>query len=99
MRVVLHPEADAELSQGVAYYASIDQALGERFLAEIKRLIAEITLHPKTFRQFDPPARRHFSTWFPYGVIYLELPDQLWIVAVMHMKRRPGYWKLRTKSD
>ena len=51
MRVVLHPEADAELSQGVAYYASIDQALGERFLAEIKRLIGEITLHPKTFRE------------------------------------------------
>jgi hypothetical protein len=51
VRVVLHPEADAELSQGVAYYASIDQALGERFLAEIKRLIGEITLHPKTFRE------------------------------------------------
>lgn len=95
MRVVLHPDADAELSQGVDYYASIDQALGERFLGEIKRIIGEIALHPNTFRQFDPPARRHFSTWFPYGVIYLELPDQLWIVAVMHMKRRPGYWKPR----
>jgi hypothetical protein len=65
VKVVFHPEADAELSQGVAYYASIDQALGARFLEEIKRLIGEIALHPKTFRQFDPPAHRHFSTWFP----------------------------------
>jgi hypothetical protein len=68
----------------VAYYASIDQALGERFLAEIKRLIGEITLHPMTFRQFDPPARRHFSTLFPYGVIYLELKNsgrERWNIA------------------
>jgi plasmid stabilization system protein ParE len=99
LKVVLHPEADAELSQGVDYYASIDQELGERFLGEIKRLIAEISMHPRTFRKFDPPARRHFSTWFPYGVIYLEQPDQLWIVAIMHMKRRPGYWKPRAKGE
>jgi toxin ParE1/3/4 len=47
------------------------------------------------FRQFDPPARRHFSLSFPYGVIYLELTDHLWIVAVMHLMRNPGYWKSR----
>lgn len=44
MRIVLHPEADAEFSQGVAYYASIDRELGERFLGEIKRLIVEISM-------------------------------------------------------
>ncbi|NJL19041.1 MAG: hypothetical protein HC901_01670 [Bdellovibrionaceae bacterium] len=52
--------------------------------------------HPEAERElFDPPAHRHFSRWFPYGLIYLEESDRLWIVAVMHLQRRPGYWKSR----
>ncbi len=95
MRVVLHPSADSELTQAVAYYAAIDTQLGERFYLEMERLINEVFTHPKTFRLFDPPARRHFSLSFPYGIIYLEQNDRIWIVAVMHMKRSPDYWKSR----
>jgi plasmid stabilization system protein ParE len=95
--VVLHPAADAELTEAVAYYTAIDPALGQRFYLEMERLIGDICAHPKTFRQFDPPARRHFSPRFPYGIIYLEQDDRLWIVAVMQMKRQPGYWKSRVE--
>jgi hypothetical protein len=42
-----------------------------------------------------PPARRHFSLDFPYSIIFVEKPDYIWIVAVMHMKRRPSYWRQR----
>jgi hypothetical protein len=28
-------------------------------------------------------------------VIYLDQPERVWIVAVMHFKRKPGYWKQR----
>jgi hypothetical protein len=45
--------------------------------------------------EFDPPARRHFSVDFPYAIIYLNQPDRVWIVAVVHMKRKPGYWRGR----
>jgi len=41
---------------------------------------------------FDPPARQHFGGVFPYAVIYLDQPGRVWIAAVMHFKRRPGYW-------
>ncbi|NJK91836.1 MAG: type II toxin-antitoxin system RelE/ParE family toxin [Blastochloris sp.] len=95
MRIVLHPTADSELTEAVSYYAEIDPQLGERFYLEMERLISEIAVHPQTFRMFDPPARRHFSLSFPYGIIYLEQEDRIWVVAVMHMKRDPGYWKSR----
>jgi hypothetical protein len=32
---------------------------------------------------------------FPYVVVYLDEPERVWIVAVMHAKRRPGYWRER----
>jgi len=99
VRVVFHPAADAEFIEALSYYTSIEHSLGERYYSEMERLITEIQSHPKTFRQFDPPARRHFSSWFPYGIIYMEQSDRLWIVAVMHMKRAPGYWKGRVINE
>lgn len=95
MRQVIHPEADAELADAVGYYTQIEPELGARFYREMERLIRSVCADPRFFRQFDPPARRHFSAQFPYAVIYLKKPDHIWIVAVMHLKRRPGYWRQR----
>lgn len=47
------------------------------------------------FWQFDPPLRRHRSAVFSYAVAYLEQSDRIWIVDVMHCKRKPGYWRQR----
>lgn len=90
-----HPEAEEEYAQAARYYADADPELGGRFCDEIERLIADVRREPKRFRYFDPPAQRHFSTVFSHAVIYVEQPDRIWILAVMHMKRRPGYWKER----
>lgn len=32
---------------------------------------------------------------FPYTIIYRQENDTITIVAVMHQKRRPGYWRGR----
>lgn len=95
MKFLLHPEADEEFAQAVHYYSQISPALGVRFYREIERLFGEIAAYPGRFREFDPPVRRHFSRDFPYAVIFLSKSDYIWVVAVMHMKRRPGYWRER----
>jgi hypothetical protein len=91
----LHPEADEELAGAIRYYSEISPELGISFYREMERLLREACADPHRFRKFDPPARRHFSHDFPYAVIFLEKPDYVWIVAVMNMKRRPGYWRER----
>ena len=95
MKGRLHPDADAEFADAVRYYSEIDPDLGVRFYREIERLIRDVCAHPERFRKFDPPARRHISAEFPYAVIYLEKPDHVWIVAVIHLIRKPGYWRER----
>lgn len=95
MKRVIHDEANRELRAALAYYAEISPDLGIRFYREMERLMNEVCEHPLLFRQYDPPARRHFTDQFPYGVIYLLEPDQIWIVAVMHLQREPGYWRNR----
>ena len=95
MKSLLHPAAEQELAEAVCYYREIEPELGTRFYREMARLIHEVCANPERFHQFDPPARRHFSAEFPYAVIYLAKPSHVWIVAVMHMKRQPGYWRKR----
>jgi toxin ParE1/3/4 len=87
-----HPEAEAEYAEAAEYYAQVYPELGGRFYDEMERLIQVIRREPVRFLPFDPPARRHFSNVFPYAVIYVEQPDRIWILAMMHMSRRPGYW-------
>lgn len=92
---LLHPEAEIEYTAAAVYYTEIDPLLGARFFYEMERLIEEVRRHPQRFWMFDPPLSRHRSTAFPHSVVYLEKPEHIWIVGVMHGGRRPGYWRER----
>jgi len=90
-----HPEARIEFAEAALYYATILPELGRRFHDEMNRLIQEAGHTPGVFRIIFAPARRHFTREFPYGIIYVERPDDLWILAVMHLHREPKYWQHR----
>jgi plasmid stabilization system protein ParE len=94
---VFHPEAAKEYAEAARYYYQIDQKLAGRFYDELEHLIEAIRKNPSRYRHFDPPAQRHRSTVFPYAIIYVEKPDCILILAVMHLKRHPDYWKHRLK--
>ena len=32
---------------------------------------------------------------FPFRIVYELQPNRIWIVAVAHLSRRPGYWARR----
>ena len=94
--VLFHPDARLELIEAARYYASKSPTLAQRFYMEIEDVIAEVRERPTMRRIFDPPARRHSGPVFPYAVIYIDGPE-IWIVAVMHFKQRPGYWRERSR--
>ena len=93
--VILHREALEEFDAAAAHYASISPAVGQRFYDVIDRLIAQASASPGTYRFIRKPARRHFSREFPYGIIYVERPDDIWIIAVIPLRRKPHYWTHR----
>ena len=93
----LHPEAREEYVQAIEDYQEISPRLGDRFYDEIERLLDEIGRSPSLYRHIEGPYQRHFSTTFPYAVIYVQEPERIHIIAVMHMHRKPGYWKHRVE--
>ncbi len=53
---------------------------------------------PERHPEIEPGIRRRLvSHRFPYAVLYRIVPDEVQVFAVMHLHRRPGYWR-RTRS-
>jgi toxin ParE1/3/4 len=95
VKVSLHPQADTEFLHAQQRYTDVSATLGRRFYDEITSVFRRVIEHPLRYKQFDPPARRLFANGFPYAVIYVARPDAIWIIAVMHVRREPDYWKGR----
>ena len=98
--VIADPEAEAEVRSAFDYYESVRPGLGRRFLDAFEATILRIRMNPQAAAAFDDSGSRkqrlHRS---PYTVYYVELDDSIWIAAVAHQKRRPGYWSDRTPPD
>jgi toxin ParE1/3/4 len=42
-----------------------------------------------------PEVQTFRLTQFPFSLLYINRADYLWVVAVAHGNRKPGYWKKR----
>jgi hypothetical protein len=94
---ILH-EAEVELRQAVEYYESRSSGLGLDFQAEIEASIHAISQSPERWPLRVDGTRRYLTHRFPYVVVYVLLPDHIWIIAFAHCKRRPHYWSDRIRK-
>ena len=90
-----HPEAEKELNEAIDYYEDIESGLGYDFALEVYSTINRSLDFPKAWSVLEGDVRRSLVRRFPYGVLYSEEKDEIFIVAVMHLHRKPGYWKHR----
>ena len=95
MRYEFHPEALAELEEAADFYAERQQGLGVRYLDAVHSAIRRILEDPSRCRRFDGDIRRYLVHVFPYAMLYTFERDWIYIIAVMHCSREPGYWKSR----
>lgn len=92
MKSRFHEAADAELSEAVAYYDGKADGLGDRFLAEVKAATRYIEQYPEIAPIIDEGVRAKVLVRFPYSLMYVVEEHELYIVAVAHQSKRPGYW-------
>jgi plasmid stabilization system protein ParE len=87
--------AKEELEEAVRYYEERREGLGNEFAQEITSTITRIQNHPDAWPQLSKIVRCCQTKRFPYGIIYAIRGEEILILAVMHLHRRPGYWKGR----
>lgn len=92
-----HPQATKELEVAAEYYDRIDPSLGDRFIDEIERTLARIIRFPYSGSTLSPRTRRIRLSGFPYGIIYRVTSEGILVLAVMHLQRKPGYWRDRLR--
>ena len=89
------PEATAELQETVDYYEGEQPGLGVRFVNRFEAAVNQVHAEPAMYSPLGQGYRKYGLRPFPYAVIYRIEHDTIVIVAVMHQRRKPDYWRDR----
>ena len=110
MEVIFASGVLEEVAESARFYEAEVEGLGRTFFYKLGEAIEDIKKRPTLYRVVDKDYRRHLldqlfrficnarSCHFirnPYGVIYRVETETIYVLAVMHLKRKPGYWKIR----
>jgi len=90
-----HDEAEEEFAETAVFYESRVLGLGASFTSEVQRTVTLIREHPDSGSPLGQKVRKVLVRRFPYSVIYRHHAGQIFILAVAHQRRRPGYWRHR----
>lgn len=89
---VFHAEAEGEFDAAARFYNSRSPGLGTVFLDAVEKSVALIREYPELGSPIGHRVRRVLVSGFPYAVIYRVDRQTLFVVAVAHLRRHPGYW-------
>lgn len=90
-----HPDAEAEFNKAIEYYEEIESGLGFDFAIEVYSTIQRSIAFPNTWPVIDGEIRRSLVRRFPFGILYAQENEGIYIAAVMNLHRHPEYWKDR----
>ena len=96
--VRFHADAEAEMVEAAAYYETQQENLGKRFLASVQDALNRIQINPLLYQVVELDVRRCVTKTFPFGILFRARPEQIVVVAVMHLHRDPEYWKARVRE-
>jgi plasmid stabilization system protein ParE len=97
MRVIFSPEARTEFNEAVQYYDQQRQGLGDELRAEIREFLPRLQRAPLTFPVERGDIRRLILARFPYKLLYSVESDHVYVIALAHRRRTPGYRVDRTE--
>jgi plasmid stabilization system protein ParE len=88
-----HKGASEEVRDAYLWYAERDRKTARLFASEINLAIEKIRRSPKRWPRFDGDVRRYVLHGFPFQIIYyLDAAGTIYVLAVAHTRKRPGYW-------
>ena len=95
MKVRFLTPAEAEMMKAATYYEMQIERLGVNFLDIIEATVIEIAENPKIWPEIEQGIQRRLVRRFPYSILYAVHEDEIIIVAIMHQKQKPHYWRDR----
>ena len=87
----LHRLARREIRLAQRRYTRLGDALGRRFFNALFRTLERVENRPQTCSPHSHGTRIAPLRKFPYWIVFDEQSDGLFVLALMHSSRRPGY--------
>jgi hypothetical protein len=82
----------------LAFYEARASGLGGDFIRQVERTLAQIVANPEAGSPLAGKIRRRLVQRFPFAILYQSGPEDVSVLAVMHLRRRPDYWKRRLRA-
>ena len=98
MRYRFHPAADSEAIEAATYIKDDDSYQGGLFVQALEDALTWARTQPLIFRCFDGEFRKVRLGKFRYALVFRLKDEEIQVLAVMHMCRKPGYWKDRVQN-
>jgi plasmid stabilization system protein ParE len=93
--VEFHPAAQDEFISAAQFYERQTEGLGLDFIRTVQHTYERLIEAPASGPRFGRQLRRVLVPKFPYGLLYRVETERIYVIAVMHLHRRPGYWRSR----
>lgn len=94
MTIQWHPDALAEADAATEFYRAKRRGLAQRFLGGLEEALRRVEQHPHIYREIKPGIRKCRIKAFPYALVFRD-GSTIEIVAVVHIRQEPGYWRGR----
>jgi len=94
-RLIVRPEAEAEMTDAFDWYEDRVPGLGSEFLLCVDAVLSAIQRTPQHYPRVHKTARRALSRRFPYAIIFVEDDERVVVLSVFHAKRNPKRWRER----
>ena len=95
-QLLFHPDTTVEIKSSFDWYQEQVKGLGYEFVQELEDAFNSIQALPQTWPKMGQHHRRFILSRFPYSVIYKNVDEKIiYVVAIMHNHRKPGYWNDR----
>lgn len=95
-RFRFHPSAREELAVAARFYRNESPGLGRAFVAEVRASVGRIIEFPHSGSPGPDDVRRVYLDRFPFTRVYRTDAGVVEIMAAVHQRRRPGYWRERS---
>ena len=98
MEVRFHSDALAELVDAMDWYALRSNRAKESFLDEFEFAASRIREAPLRWPTYLLGTRKVRLRRFPFALVYHVGVEVAHVLAVAHLRRRPGYWRGRREE-
>jgi toxin ParE1/3/4 len=95
-RIIIRPEADADIEDAYRWYEKQRDGLGADFLLCVEDGLARIQRNPEMYPIVYKNVYRTLIRRFPYGIFYLIEKNSIVVLSVFHGRRDPKRWKSRS---